>query len=304
MKPSFSHLLSFVAIAIWSTLEVSGKLLDASVSPYAITSWRFLIGGLVLLPFALSHRGSRLIGFKGLLHLLLLGLVNVCFSMLILQLSIHLGKASLSAVIVSMNPLFVALFSWLILKERMSLGYIIGLALGLFGIAILVMGEVELNTVRYRNLPLGIVLAIIASLGFGFYTVLTKKAVMRYGNLITNSVSFISGAVLLFIFNLIAGFPSSFQPTVSNLLLIGYLGIILTGLAYLLYFEGMKTIGATSAAMYFFLKPLISTFLAWILLKETLAAWQIIAVILIVLAMNLPRIYKWIGMGDGGEKRG
>lgn len=287
-----AHLLSFVSIAIWSTLEVTGKLLDASVSPYAITAWRFLIGGLVILPFALRQKRGLKIGWGGLGYMLLLGLINVCFSMLILQISIYYGKASVTAVIVSMNPLFVAMFGHLILKEKMSLGYVLGLILGVFGIIVLVIGEVDMANGKYLNLPLGIALAVVAALGFGLYTVLTKRAVERYGNLATNSVSFIGGAILLFVFNLVMGKESGITPTVNNLVLAAYLGVILTGMAYLMYFEGMKKIGATGAAMYFFLKPLISTFLAWLLLKETLQGWQLAAVALIVLAMNLPRIHR------------
>jgi len=289
-----SHLFCFITIAIWSTLEVVGKLLGTSVSPYAITAWRFLIGGLVILPFAFRNRHEHKLGLKGIAHLVALGVLNVCLAMLILQLSIHYGKASISAVIISINPLFVALFANLILKERMSWGQILVLVLGVTGIGVLVLGEVEMDHARYLNLPLGIGLAIVAALSFGIYTVLTRAAVARFGNLVSNATSFIGGAVALFVFNALTGEELGVYPSWSNLLLLAYLGIILTGIAYLLYFEGMKRIGAARASMYFFLKPLISTFLAWALLRETLGAAQIAAVFLIVTAMNLPRIYSYI----------
>jgi len=289
-----SHLFCFLTIAIWSTLEVVGKLLGTSVSPYAITAWRFLIGGLVILPFAFRNRHEHKLGLKGIAHLVALGVLNVCLAMLILQLSIHYGKASISAVIISINPLFVALFANLILKERMSWGQILVLVLGVTGIGVLVLGEVEMDHARYLNLPLGIGLAIVAALSFGIYTVLTRAAVARFGNLVSNATSFIGGAVALFVFNALTGEELGVYPSWSNLLLLAYLGIILTGIAYLLYFEGMKRIGAARASMYFFLKPLISTFLAWALLRETLGAAQIAAVFLIVTAMNLPRIYSYI----------
>lgn len=295
-KPSElrSHLYCFTTIAIWSTLEVVGKLLGTSVSPYAVTAWRFLIGGLMILPFALRSKGDIRLGFKGVAHLGALGVLNVCLAMLILQLSIHYGKASVSAVIISVNPLFVALFAMLLLREKMRLGQILGLILGVTGIAVLVLGEVEMGDSRYLNLPLGIALALAAALSFGVYTVLTKAAVARYGNLLSNASSFIIGAVAQFGFNFLTGKTSTIQPTTPNLLLVAYLGLILTGLAYLLYFEGMKRIGAAKASMYFFTKPVISTFLAWMLLGETLRWPQLAAVVLIVAAMNLPRLHGYI----------
>ncbi|HPN41629.1 MAG TPA: DMT family transporter [Candidatus Cloacimonadota bacterium] len=292
-----SHLYCLLTIAIWSTLEVVGKLLGTSVSPYAITAWRFLIGGLVILPFALRNRGDIKLGLKGIAHLSALGILNVCLAMLILQLSIHYGKASVSAVIISVNPLFVAMFAMLLLKEKMGIAQVLGLILGVTGIVILVLGEVEMRNVRYLNLPLGIGLAIVAALAFGTYTVLTRAAVARYGNLLSNSTSFLAGSISLFAYNIIAGEQLTIQPTLPNLLLAGYLGLILTGLAYLLYFEGMKRIGAGKASMYFFTKPLISTFLAWMLLGETLRASQLAAVVLIVSAMNLPRLQNLFSKG-------
>ena len=200
-----SHLYCLLTIAIWSTLEVVGKLLGTSVSPYAITAWRFLIGGLVILPFALRNKGDIKLGLKGIAHLSALGVLNVCLAMLILQLSIHYGKASVSAVIISVNPLFVAMFAMLMLKEKMGVARVLGLLLGVIGIAVLVLGEVEMRNTRYLNLPLGIGLAIVAALAFGIYTVLTRAAVKRYGNLLSNSTSFLAGSICLLMYNLTAG---------------------------------------------------------------------------------------------------
>lgn len=292
MKHWRSHLFALITIAIWATLEVSGKLLDGSVSPYGITAWRFLIGGLVLLPFALKTKTDERVNIRGFVELVGLGVLNVCFSMLILHLSVYYGKASLSAVILSINPLFVMLFAAIILKEKMSLGQILGLVLALVGILVLVLAEVEMDSEKYHNLPLGIALAVVAALGFGLYTVLTKRAVQRFGNIFANSISFISGAVILFLYMMFRGHDLGFAPTLPNLMLMGYLGIILTGVAYLLYFEAMKEIGAAGASMYFFLKPIISTILAWVLLNEALRGSQIAAVVLIVAAMNLPLLYR------------
>lgn len=285
-----SHLLCFLTILIWSTLEVSGKLLSDDVTPYAITAWRFLIGGLLLLPFALKTSSEHeKPGFKGILHLGFLGFFNVCLSMLILQLSVYYGKASVSAIILSINPLFVAIFAGLILKEKLDKTDVIALIVGILGILVLVLGEVEMDDSKYRNLPLGVVLAITAALTFGLYTVLTKSAVQRYGNIRANAISFLLGSASLFAYNFITGKDALISLSLSNFAVAAYMGLCVTGIAYLLYFEGMKNIGASKASMYFFLKPMFATLLAWLLLKESLHGIQIVAVMLIVLAMLIPR---------------
>ncbi|MDZ4182030.1 MAG: EamA family transporter, partial [Candidatus Cloacimonadaceae bacterium] len=272
-----SHLFCLLTICIFSTLEVAGKLLGSGVSPYTLTAWRFLIGGMVILPFAV--RQSQAVDFslkiRDILRMGMLGVLNVCLSMLVLQLSIHYGKASLSAVIISINPLFVSLFAMFFLREELRFVRILGLIGGLIGIGLIVLGEAEFGSGQYRNLPLGIGLAVIAAINFGLYTVLTKKSVLAHGNLVTNSASFIIGAFVLFGINAITGKPILIDMTWNNLFLTLYLGIVITGIAYLLYFEGMKHLESNTASMYFFLKPVIASLLAYFVLNEKLSPLQI-----------------------------
>ncbi len=206
--------------------------------------------------------------------------------MLLLQLAIYYGKASLTAMIVSMNPLFVSIFAIFILKEKLSRNQIIGLVLGFAGLIVLILGETELLQHNFTNLPLGIVFAILAGITFALYTVLTKWAVTQYGNLITNSIAFLIGGIALTLINLAANESMAFEPTAKNLILILYLGIVVSGIAYVLYFEAMKELTAAGASIYFFLKPALASILAYYFLQEHLSHIQIGAMILIMLALS------------------
>jgi drug/metabolite transporter (DMT)-like permease len=269
-------------------LELAGKFLGEGISPFAITAWRFLIGGACIAPFAVRAwtQNKIKIAVSSILKLGLLGILNVVISMLLLQWAIYYGKASLVAVIVSMNPLFVSLFALLLLKEKLNRFQVYSLFIGLIGLIIIILGEKELLQQNFINLPLGIVFAVLAGITFALYTVLTKWAVSQYGNLITNSVSFLFGGIVLSAINLIIGKSMSFVPSWHNIWLILYLGVIVTGLAYLLYFEGMKQLSAAKASFYFFLKPALATLLAYFFLGEQLSALQIGGIVLIMLALS------------------
>ena len=283
-----SHLYCLVAICIWSSLELAGKLLGEGISPFAITAWRFLIGGACIAPFAVRNwtRNKIKLTVSSILKLGLLGILNVVISMLLLQWAIYYGKASLVAVIVSMNPLFVSLFALALLKEKLSRFQIYSLFVGFLGLIIIILGEKELLQQHFVNLPLGIVFAILAAITFALYTVLTKWAVSQYGNLITNSVSFLFGGIVLSGINLVIGKSMSFTPSWHNIWLILYLGVIITGLAYILYFEAMKELSAAKASFYFFLKPALATLLAYFFLGEQLSALQIGGIVLIMVALS------------------
>lgn len=283
-----SHLYCLLTICIWSSLELSGKLLGTEISPFAITAWRFIIGGAVIAPFAARQmvHNKHSLDKSSLLSFGALGFLNVVVSMLLLQLAIYFGKASLTAMIVSMNPLFVSVFAIFILRERLSGIQILSLVVGIAGLGLIICAERDLGSGLYLNLPLGILFAILACITFALYTVLTKRLVARHGNLITNSMSFLIGGILLALINLVIGKSMLFEPNLRSILLIMYLGLVVTGLAYVLYFEGMKQLTASRASIYFFLKPAIASILAYLVLQEKLGALQIAGMMLIMLALS------------------
>ena len=258
-----------------------------------------MIGGMILLPFALRQvRKDKLqISRSSILHIGSLGILNVCVSMLLLQLSIFYGKASLTAVIVSMNPLFVTGFAMVLIKEKLNRIQLLSLGLGLLGLLLIVFSERDFANSSYLNLPVGVIFAIMASLTFGLWTVLTKSAIVRYGNVFTNALSFLFGGIILMLINLIIGKPAAFSFSMRNLLLVSYLGLFITGVAYLLYFDAMKAISASVASAYFFLKPALATLLAFFILKETLSMWQLVGITLIVVSLvwrPLTNIFSYI----------
>lgn len=298
MKLNFSHplhhLYCFLGVLLWSTIEFSSKFLSPDVSPYSVTAWRFLIGGLVLLPFALGQIKARRRGLKlrEILQMVFLGILIVCLSMLLLQLSISYGKASISAILVSSNPMFVVIFAYFILRERITLTQFFGLLAGLVGIGLLIFGEGDLAAGKYPNLSLSIALALAAALVFGLYAVLTKQSVARHGNIITNCVSFLGGSVLLFGYNALAGEQMLIRLNWQNALVMAHLGIIVTGIAYLFFFEGMKKLGANTASFYFFLKPVIASLLAVFILREALSTLQVIAILVIIAGLAYSSVMK------------
>ena len=282
------YLLILFTIILFSTLEVTGKLIGSDISPFAITIYRFLIGGVLILPFAINQkRKSKLkLGVKDYLKLSTPGIINVTFAMLFLQLAVAYGEASISAILVSSNSIFVAIFASIIFKEKLTPTKIVSLMLGVFGLSLIIFQEHGSATTA-TNPVLGIVFGCLAAVSFGFYTVISKKYVQEYGNFVTNAVSFLIGALVLLVISLIAGFDVTFEPTTSNLLFIGYLGIFVSGLAYLTFFEGLKRVPTTVGAMFFFLKPIIASALAYFLFGETLTSIQLIGIGIVIVGVNI-----------------
>jgi drug/metabolite transporter (DMT)-like permease len=290
-QTKLSYIYCFWAIFFFSTIELVGKLIGSGISPLLITAYRFLIGGLILLPFAIHH-GQKLdfrLKITDFLKMAYPGVINVAISMMFLQLAVYFGKASLAAILVSTNPLFVAFFAYWLLKESLDKYKLLGIALGLAGICLIIMGEKQILHGN-SNIILGVVFGFLAAMTFGFNVVISKNYIKTYGNFLFNTVAFFSGAIVLLIAGVILGIDITLSFTLQNWMYLVYLGMFVTGLAYILFFEGLKHITAATGSMFFFLKPAIASIFAVLILHEHLSSWQVAGIVIIIISLNTDRL--------------
>lgn len=271
--------LGFTTLA-FSSMELAGKLIADQMTPLQVTFLRFTIGFLILFPFALleMHGKNSRIRSRDVLWLIALGICNIPVAMVLLQYAVSLIPASLAAVIISSNPIFVALFARLILKEAITAQTVIGLVVGIFGLT-LVTDILHLTAVGNSK---GIVAALGASVFFALYTVLSKKAVRRLGGLMTNTGSFFFGNLAVLCILLFRGEPLFRGLSVSTIGPILYLGIVVTGLAYLAFLRGLSYVEASKGSVIFFLKPIVASLLAMVILQERLESHMLIGTLFVI----------------------
>lgn len=130
-----------------------------------------MLGGLVLLPFAAIRMKNR----KA-------------------HAAIDCRNLSTSAVIFSSNPVFVALFAWLILSERIHSSKIIGMLVGIAGVIILFSDRLGLSFASAE----GPLLIFGSAVVFALYTVLGKRLTLGgTDSLVMTSLSFTAGSLML-----------------------------------------------------------------------------------------------------------
>jgi drug/metabolite transporter (DMT)-like permease len=268
------YILLGITIVIFSTLEVVTSTLKGIINPLQLTFIRFFIGGFTLLPFVIAKKEK--LQKKDWLFFLLLGVLNIFISMGALQLSINQGKASTAAILISSNPIFVMFFSALILKEKATYDKITCIALGIAGISLIIYkGNTGGDTV------VSLILALLASLTFGLYTVLGKLKSEGVSSITMISISSILGSLLyipvLFYYKL----PLFYIPQASIFKVL-YLGIFLSGIAYITYMEALKLLTASKGSMVFFLKPVLASILAIVFLGESLSIKTVIGMLLVL----------------------
>ena len=281
MKFNRGYIYLGLTSLMFGTFEVTSKLIHG-LEATQINCLRFCIGGLALLPFALLEIRRRRIRFrfKDIAYLAFLGVLFVPVSMLLYQIALARTTASLSVFIFSVNPVFIAVFAMIILKERANRVMVAAIAVGIAGLA------VNANPFT-RNFNLYILVGVAGVAVFGFYSVLMRPVTARFGNLVTTALVIVFGAVVLLAGLLVRGIPVFSGLDGRNIWPLLYLGVFCSGLTFVSYYKGMSLTSTNVGSIVFFLKPVLSTILAVIVLREILTLRFLIGAGLIILGSVL-----------------
>ena len=302
MKRSYSGYLYIVLCAvIFSTMEVMLKTVHGIFAPMQITCLRFLIGGILLIPFALrsmEKKGAALtradLGFFALT-----GFLCVAFSMVLYQMAVTHTKASVVAVIFSCNPIFVTVLASLLLHERIRRNHIIALALELLAVFIII------DPLHAALDPTGALLAIASALVFSFYSVVGKKRTARFGGIAVACFSFLFGSTELLLILLlgrtaaVGGFFSSVGLSIfvdvplfagiplSALPALAYICAVNSAGGYVCHMLALEKTSAQEASLIFFLKPMIAPLFAFLFLREEITPNMLLGICCFLLGSGI-----------------
>lgn len=277
-----------LATLAFSSMELAGKFV-VQLSSLQVTFLRFSIGSLALLPFAIRDARRRQVKMTwgDVSWLAILGVCNIVVAMVLLQKAVTMIPASLAAVIISSNPIFVVIFAALILKEKISGKTIVGLAFGVLGLTIVTD---IFNSVSNIN-QTGLLSAIGAAFFFGLYTVLSKRTIGRLGGMLTNLGSFTLGSLVLLVIMLLQGEPVLQGLDQTTILPILYLAFVVTAGAYIFFLKGLSYVEASKGAVIFFFKPVVASILAMVILHEVIG-WNVVLGTLFVISGSALMILK------------
>ena len=170
---------------IFSTMEVMLKTVHGVFAPMQITCLRFLVGGILLIPFASRSmkKKNASLSRKDIGFFALSGFLCVVIAMSLYQMSVTYTRASIVAVIFSCNPIFVTVFAHLFLHEDIHRNHIIALILELTAALIII------DPIHATLDPTGSVLAILSAVMFALYSVFGKKRTPRFGGIAVTCLS-------------------------------------------------------------------------------------------------------------------
>jgi len=179
----------------------------------------------------------------------------------------HAGVTIATLLTICIAPVVVTFESVLLRFESLTGRLVISLVCAISG-SVLLVGLASSENVQ-NNMYLGAVLSIGAAVCFASSIVCGRFLAAGYHPLQVTAVSFSAGTLVLLLVNLMIGVVT--VHTTHGWLLILYLGLVPTALAYWIFQKGLRTVSATSAGIVSMLDPLVTALLAWMLFGETLS---------------------------------
>ena len=292
------HLYIFSSTILFSSMEIALKLASNQFNPIQLTFLRFLIGSLILFPLAMKSLKLRKLSFNlnDLKFFMVEGFICVVVSMTLYQLAILNSKASIVAILFSCNPVFVIIFAYLIIKEKIYKKTIITLVMSMSGIICI------MNPFHMTNNMYGMIYTLLSAITFALYVVIGKKESQRYGGIVLSCFSFLIGSLEMLILILLtklrfislwlsnsglkifANVPIFDGITFTNIVSLIYISIFVTGIGYTFYFLAMEKTSAATASLVFYIKPALAPVLALLIIKEPIAVNTLLGIVLIIIS--------------------
>ena len=245
-----------------------------SLASSHIVLFRTLIGGFMLTLLVLLRGGFALGDVRAELVPLLFGGIALGLNWVALFGAYRLLNVSLATLIYYVGPMLVILFSPLLFREKLTGIKLAAVVLVAFGL-LLISGSIAAGGLSIPGL-----LTAAASALFYAALIVFNKRIRRTSGLQTAAVELDVAFVVVLLYVLFtSGLP---HPTRAELPWLLLIGLVNTGLAYLLYFSGLQRLPAQSVALISYIDPVSALFFSALFLHESMSPLQLVGAVLII----------------------
>ena len=281
-QPNFTDysLLVFLGV-IWASAFFNIKIATDSFGPITIAFVRVLLGSIPLIILCLYKNIKIEVFSKDWPWFATIGFVNMVFPFFLIAYGVKEVQSNLAAILMSTSPLTSTLLAHFFLKEeKINILKVTGVLIGFSGIVYLFSDNFLIN----ENNIFSALCILIGSLGYVVGGILTYKISNKKNENVTASILIWATIILLpicFYFEK----PWNYSPSLTSVVSITYLGVIATGLAWVLRFKVLKENGLVFQSQVAYLIPIFAVILGYVFLNELITFKVIIALIAIVIGI-------------------
>lgn len=290
-------ILDYVPILLvmlfWGSMGIPSTYAVEELTPLAVLCLRSGIAALVLFPIVRRrHGGVRPAKGEGGL-LILLSLIGVVLCNYLYFFAVQNTALTNVAILYALGPVMTTVLAAIFLKEKVHQSRCLGIILAFAGVAMLITNG-HMEQVLMIGFHRGDIAELVSALCLAVYTILSKKIKNTPPDCVVFWLMLIGFLTTL---PMVCLFEGGFTVAVSAraAVSVAYLGVLCSGMGYLLQQKAIKRIGAaTSAAFLNGISP-ITVLTAAVILKDEITLLQIgcMAVIFIGLFLNAKNRPFW-----------
>jgi len=263
---------------IWGSAFFNIKIATYSYEPFTLALVRVIFASIPLFLLC-KFKKIKIEAFdKNWNWYALIGLCNIAIPFVLIAIGTAKINSYLAAILMSTTPLSGSILAHLFTKnEKLSYLKSTGILIGFSGIILLFFDKVILNSDNY-------VYALITILGSTFYCIgglLTLKLKNRVNENVTTSTTLWS-VIFLLPFSLMFETPWNSNPTLQSTLSLLYLGVIATGLAWLIRFRILTVNGLVFQTQVAYLIPIFGIIFGYFLMDEVIT-WRVVLSLVVIL---------------------
>ena len=275
---TFDFSLLILLAVIWGSSFFNIKIATYSYEPITLALVRVIFASIPLLIIC-KLRKIKIEAFeKNWNKYAIIGLCNISIPFVLIAIGTGKINSYLAAILMSTTPLSGSILAHIFTNnEKISFLKSVGILIGFSGIVLLFFDKVIINSENYLY-------ALITILGSTFYSIgglLTLKLKNKKNENVTTSTT-IWSVIFLLPFSLIIETPWNSSPTFASTLSLLYLGVIATGLAWLIRFRILTVNGLVFQTQVAYLIPIFGIFFGYFLMDETIT-WRVLLSLVIIL---------------------
>ena len=270
-------LLILLAV-IWGSSFFNIKIATYSYEPITLALVRVIFASIPLLILCKISRIKIEAFSKNWIWYALIGLCNIAIPFVLIAIGTAKINSYLAAILMSTTPLSGSILAHFFTKdEKLSFLKSLGVLIGFSGIILLFFDKVIINSDNY-------IYVLITILGSTFYCIgglLTLRLKNKKNENVTTSTT-LWAVIFLLPFSLFLETPWHSSPTLTSTLSLMYLGVIATGLAWLIRFRILTVNGLVFQTQVAYLIPIFGIIFGYFLMDEVIT-WKVIVSLVVIL---------------------
>jgi drug/metabolite transporter (DMT)-like permease len=281
LKPK--HWLVFILLgAIWSSSFMWIKIAVQEVGPITLVAFRALFGLLFSIAVVFIQRVQLPRSFKEWSPLLLLGITNVAIPFFLISWGEQSIDSAVAAILDATVPLFTILIAHYLLRDdKMTIPKVLGLLIGFAGVIILMSKDIGAS---FGSI-LGQLAVVLASAFYAGSAVFARRTTEDTPGILRSAGPLVSAAMVMWLATFFVESPVEIPQLGITWTALLFLGILGSGLAFVLAYYLIHEIGPTRTTMVTYLFPLGGVILGVAFLNEELSWQLLVGAVLIILSL-------------------